>query len=457
VSGSSLFPAFLKLSGKAVVVVGAGPVAASKLAALLEAGALVTVVAPQIHPDIAALPVTIVRRAFEPADLDAAWYVVAAATPEVNRAVAAAADERRLFVNAVDDPSNASVYLGGVVRRDGVTVAISTDGRAPALAGLLREAIESLLPRELATWLDVNDRERARWKREGVPMEQRRPQLLEALNRIYEAGLKPRPPSPALEPHLVSLVGAGPGDPGLLTQRAVDRLAAADFVLYDALTRPEALALAPHARKISVGKRHGRHSVSQETIHKLLIRSARRGKRVVRLKCGDPFVFGRGGEEALALARAGIPFEVVPGVSSSVAAPALAGIPVTHRGLASSFVVLSGHADPAWVPIVDGLAPRSATLVVLMGVSTRARLAARLINRGWPVSTPAALLFSAATPDASTWIGSLGELAAGDTLPIDEDNHGPGTIVIGEVVSLARELGASVEGVETVEPVARRL
>ena len=358
--------------------------------------------------------------------------MVAAAPPEVNRAVASAAAERRLFVNAVDDPANASVYLGGVVRREGVTVAISTDGRAPALSGLLREAIDALLPAELQVWLSVNDAERARWKREGVPMEARRPQLLDALNRIYEAGLKPgttgegiheawlkpgtadeagqgelKPGttseigrgglgtgeqagvapgfSPAFDPlPLVALVGAGPGDPELLTRRAVDRLARADFVLYDALTRPEALALAPRAQKISVGKRHGRHSVSQETINKLLVRGARRGKRVVRLKCGDPFVFGRGGEEAVALAHAGIPFEVVPGVSSAVAAPALAGIPVTHRGLASAFVVVSGHADAAWMPVVDGLAPRSATLVVLMGVTTRHRLAARLIGRGWP-------------------------------------------------------------------------
>jgi uroporphyrin-III C-methyltransferase/precorrin-2 dehydrogenase/sirohydrochlorin ferrochelatase len=445
VSGAPLFPVFLKLAGKPVTVVGAGPVAASKLAALLEAGAIVTVVAPDVHPDIAALPVRLVQRAFEPSDLDGAWYVVAAAPPEVNRAVAAAGDARRLFVNAVDDPSNASVYLGGIVRRDEVTVAISTGGRAPALAGLLREAFDRLLPRELDRWLAVNDVERARWKRDGVPMERRRPQLLDALNAIYakdQDGQSSDGPSDAnASLPLVALVGAGPGDPDLLTRRAVARLAAADFVLYDALTRPEALALAPHARKISVGKRHGRHSVSQDTINKLLVRGARRGKRVVRLKCGDPFVFGRGGEEAVALAQAGVPFEIVPGVSSAVAAPALAGIPVTHRGLASGFVVLSGHAEAAWTPIVEGLTPRSVTLVVLMGISTRHRLASRLIERGWPSSTPAALLFSAATPDASTWIGTLAELADAQRSPVDEHDHGPGTIVVGDVVGLAALLG----------------
>jgi uroporphyrin-III C-methyltransferase len=235
----------------------------------------------------------------------------------------------------------------------------------------------------------------------------------------------------------VSLVGAGPGDPDLLTQRAVKRLAEADVVFYDALVSPDVLPLAPRAQLISVGKRHGRHSVSQETIERCLVRAARRGKRVVRLKAGDPFVFGRGGEEALTLVRAGIPFEVVPGVSSAVAAPALAGIPVTHRGLASSVVVVSGHAESAWQPIADALPPRTATLVVLMGVHTRALLAARLLENGWPASTPAALLFAASTPQAVRWTGTIADLVSGDAI---ETPEGPGTIVIGEVVSLAAVL-----------------
>ena len=168
---------------------------------------------------------------------------------------------------------------------------------------------------------------------------------------------------------LVSLVGAGPGDPDLLTRKAVRRLAEADLVLYDALISPEALELAPRARRFYVGKRAGRPHVSQETIHRMMIRSARRGLRVVRLKGGDPFVLGRGGEEALALVAAGVPFEVVPGISSAVAAPALAGIPVTHRGLSAAFAVVSGHAESAWRPVLESLAPNALTLVVLMGLS----------------------------------------------------------------------------------------
>jgi uroporphyrin-III C-methyltransferase / precorrin-2 dehydrogenase / sirohydrochlorin ferrochelatase len=449
----ALFPAFLRLSGKRVLVVGAGPVAASKLKALLEAEALVTVVAPAIHPDFDAPGVTKVQRPFEVSDLDGVWYVVAAAPPEVNRAVSAAAAERHLFVNAVDDPPNASVYLGAVVRRDGgVTLAISTSGRAPALAGLLREGLERLLPADLDAWLRVADDERVRWKATGVPMEERRPELLRALNAIYvgrahhegtvppavETALFDGPrPAPRPRTALVSLVGAGPGDPELLTSRAHARLAEADVVLYDALVSPAILALASHARCLSVGKRHGRHSVSQDTINRLLVRGGRRGQRIVRLKAGDPYVFGRGGEEALALAAAGIPFEVVPGVSSAIAAPALAGIPVTHRGTASGVLVVSGHAEPAWAPAVDSLAPKGTTLVVLMGVNTRAQIAARLVARGWPNATPAALLFAASTPDAQTWIGTLGDLVAGAPLDLPES---PGTLVVGDVVSLAATL-----------------
>jgi uroporphyrin-III C-methyltransferase/precorrin-2 dehydrogenase/sirohydrochlorin ferrochelatase len=234
----------------------------------------------------------------------------------------------------------------------------------------------------------------------------------------------------------VSLVGAGPGDPELLTMRAVNRLRVADLVLHDALVPPAVLALAPGARLFYVGKRAGRHSIEQDAIHRLMIRAARRGERVVRLKCGDPFVFGRGGEEALALAAAGVAYEVVPGLSSAIAGPALAGIPVTHRGMAAGFAVISGHAESAFGPIVDGVAPGSLTLVVLMGLGTRAALAARLIARGWAASTPAAIVVGASQPGETVWTGALGALHA-----VAFDSELPGILVIGEVVSLADVLG----------------
>jgi uroporphyrin-III C-methyltransferase/precorrin-2 dehydrogenase/sirohydrochlorin ferrochelatase len=242
----------------------------------------------------------------------------------------------------------------------------------------------------------------------------------------------------------VSLVGAGPGDPELLTRKAARALASANLVLYDALVDDEVLALAPRARRFYVGKRAGRVSVDQETIHRLMIRAARRGQRVVRLKGGDPFVFGRGGEEALALVAAGIAFEVVPGVSSALAAPALAGIPVTHRGLASGFVVVSGHARAAWAPVLAALPPQAVTVVVLMGLAARAQLAAALLARGWDRGTPAALLVGAATEDAGRWLGTLGALA---DAPLPGGRDAPGTIVIGAVVGLAAVLGAEAADV----------
>jgi uroporphyrin-III C-methyltransferase/precorrin-2 dehydrogenase/sirohydrochlorin ferrochelatase len=181
-----MYPVFLSLAGRRVVVVGGGPVAAGKLGGLLSAGADVVVIAPDVRQEIERPGVTVVRRPFEDADLDGAWWVVAAAPADVNRQVCEAAARRQLFVNAVDDPAHATAYLGGVVRRDGVTVAISTDGRAPALSGLMREAIDAWLPADLDRWMAAADEARRQWKRDGVPMAERRPRLLQTLNRLYD-------------------------------------------------------------------------------------------------------------------------------------------------------------------------------------------------------------------------------------------------------------------------------
>jgi uroporphyrin-III C-methyltransferase/precorrin-2 dehydrogenase/sirohydrochlorin ferrochelatase len=180
-----LLPVFLKLSGRKVLLVGGGVVATEKLRALRQAGAVVTVVAPDVSPAIARSRVRVAKRKFRGADLDGQWLVVSAATPAVNRAVARAAARRRIFVNAVDDPANASAYLGGVVRRQGVTVAVSTSGRAPAMAGLLREGLDAMLPADMDRWMAEADRLRRRWRRDRVPMPARRPELLEALTRLY--------------------------------------------------------------------------------------------------------------------------------------------------------------------------------------------------------------------------------------------------------------------------------
>jgi uroporphyrin-III C-methyltransferase/precorrin-2 dehydrogenase/sirohydrochlorin ferrochelatase len=223
----------------------------------------------------------------------------------------------------------------------------------------------------------------------------------------------------------------------------------ADLVLYDALVPPALLTIARGARRFYVGKRAGRHSMTQAAINRLMIRAARRGDRVVRLKCGDPFVFGRGGEEAIALRAANIDVEIVPGVTSAFAAPALAGIPVTHRGAATAVVVVSGHAEEAFQPLLASLAPGSATVVVLMGLATRATLAQHLLRAGWPADTPAAIVLGAAQPGAHAWSGRLDGL--GDA-PLT-DTSAPGTIVVGSVVALAPLIGAAVD---TSTPETRR-
>jgi uroporphyrin-III C-methyltransferase/precorrin-2 dehydrogenase/sirohydrochlorin ferrochelatase len=251
----------------------------------------------------------------------------------------------------------------------------------------------------------------------------------------------------------VTLVGAGPGDPGLLTRRALAVLRRADLVLYDALVPAAIIQLARRAKRFDVGKRHNRHAISQDAIHRLMIRGARRGQHVVRLKGGDPFMFGRGGEEVLAMRAAGIPVDVVPGVSSVIAAPELAGIPVTHRGVASAVSIVSGHAESAFGPVVDSLTPGAATLVVLMGLNQRAAIAERLIARGWSKSTPAAIVSAAGQPGAAAWIGTIGEL--GNAVI---DTGSPGTIVIGNVVALSSRIGGVIETApqQVAAPVARR-
>jgi uroporphyrin-III C-methyltransferase/precorrin-2 dehydrogenase/sirohydrochlorin ferrochelatase len=239
----------------------------------------------------------------------------------------------------------------------------------------------------------------------------------------------------------VSLVGAGPGDPELWTVRALRRVEVADLVLYDALVDADALRRVTNAQCFSVGKRARRDSVSQDTIHRLMIRAAKRGKHVVRLKGGDPFVFGRGAEEALALAHAGIPYEVVPGVTSAVAAAELAGIPVTHRGVASAFLVLAGHTSESVDQTLGAVKPNSLSVVFMMSVGARVELASTLMAHGWRSTTPVAILCAASTPDAWTWTGTL----------CDIDTAAPppglaGVLIVGEVVRVRQLLEVAAAG-----------
>ena len=239
----------------------------------------------------------------------------------------------------------------------------------------------------------------------------------------------------------MSLVGAGTGAADLLTIRAAHRLAAADLVLHDGLVTLDVLSLAPDAELVRVSRRPGDKVIMQDQVTALMIEAARSGRRVVRLKAGDPFVLGRGGEEALALVEAGVAFDIVPGLTAAVVAPAAAGIPVTHRGVASGFVVVSGHAEEAYAPILEHLPPHVATIVVLMGFAARIRVAEFLMARDWPPHTPVAIVTNASQPAERIWSGTLDII--GEALPEarTEDAH---TLVIGDVVAVGAAIAAGL-------------
>ena len=249
----------------------------------------------------------------------------------------------------------------------------------------------------------------------------------------------------------VSLVGAGPGDPDLWTVRAARLVREADLVLYDALVDAVALRGLTGAPCFHVGKRAGRTSVKQETIHKLMVRAARHGKHVVRLKGGDPFVFGRGAEEAIALAEAGIPFEIVPGVTTAVAAAELAGIPVTHRGVASGFVVLAGHTSEALDGALGAIAHNSLSVVVMMEVAVGAAVAERLVAHGWAPETPAAVVCGASTPESWSWTGRLNDFEQ-----VESPDGVAGVLIVGDVVTIRAALsGRSADGADRLGAEAR--
>ncbi len=454
------FPVFLNLAGRRVLVVGGGPVAARKVDALLAADSQVTVIAPRLGRALLRLLASgRIRhddRAFEPAQLRECVYVVAATDdPATNASVAAAATAARVLVNVVDDGARSSAILPAVVRRGRVTVAIGTGGAAPALASRLRAAIEAVLD---ASWagaaaLAAAYRERIRYRFPDLRLRRRVydwmldgpvARALRANRRGEAAGLLDRAindPSAAFAAGgSVALVGAGPGDPGLLTLNALRQLQSADVILHDHLVPAAVLALARRdAERIPVGKQAGGHHTAQEEINGLLVRLARGGRRVVRLKGGDPFVFGRGGEEIEHLRANHVDYEVVPGVTAALGCAAYAGIPLTHRELSHSVELVAAHASEA-SPEVDWgrLARANHTLVFYMGVANAPRVQARLLAAGRDADTPVAVIENGTTPSQRVVTGTLGRLGA---LIDSEAIRSPALLVVGEVAAKAETLG----------------
>jgi uroporphyrin-III C-methyltransferase/precorrin-2 dehydrogenase/sirohydrochlorin ferrochelatase len=429
---TSYYPVALDLAGRAVLLVGGGAIAEGKVEGLLEAGAAITLVSPSVTPRLRALAgearLTWQARAFAPADVDGAWIVIAAtADRAVNAEVAAAARAAGRLVNAVDDVPNCDFIATAIVRRGDVQLSISTGGGSPAMARWLREQLDGALPPEIGDLLGALADVRGALKAAGpIPAY---PVWRAAIEAVLRASPAPPPPG------AVCLVGAGPGDAGLLTLRALVCVANADAVVHDQLVDESVLRLVrPDARMRYVGKVPGRHSLGQAEINQLLIDLARQGLAVVRLKGGDPFVFGRGGEEALALREAGVPFAVVPGVSSALAAPAAAGIPVTHRGHASAVTIVTGHECEAGARVDwEAHARSGATLVVLMGTRDLEAIAERLLAGGRRPEEPVALIERATRAGERVLRATLATLVE---VARAADLRSPAVIVVGAVAGL---------------------
>ena len=402
----AVYPVGLRLVDRSVVVVGGGQVAHRRVAGLLEARARVTLVSPVVTPALEALvapgSLTWIRRRYEPGDLDGAWYAVAATDdPEVNAAVAEEAERARIFCARADDRGASSAWTPAVGRQGDLIVGIHGGGDPQRAIGV-RDAV-------VAGLTDGGIADRA------------------------------RRPTPDRSVGSVVLVGGGPGDPGLITVRGRQAVAQADVVLADHLAPLGLLAsLPPEVEVIDASKLPRGRSMAQEQINALLVERALEGKRVVRLKGGDPFVFGRGMEEVEACVAAGVPVEVVPGVTSAVGVPALAGIPVTHRGLTHEFVVVSGHLPPGHPDsLVDwpALGRLRGTLVVLMGVETAPAIAAALVEHGRAADTPVAIVTDGSTATQRTVRTTLAGLS--DAMR-DENIRPPAVWVVGHVVDLDR-------------------
>ena len=438
------FPAFLRLEDRPCLLVGGGKVALRKARLLLSAGAELTVVAPELDDAFATLSrrFDFIARKFEAADIDGHWLVVSATgDPDVERLVYDAADRARVFCNAVDDRERCSYITPAIVDRDSLIVAISSGGNAPVLARQIRTRIESMLPADLGRVVDTAARWRKRVGNRFKDLTTRR----RFWDRFFERNAARDPESAErsivrlLDDHddgegEAWLVGAGPGDPDLLTLKALHCLQAADIIVYDRLVSDEILALARRdADRISVGKKPGCRATTQQDIDALLVKLVASGRRVCRLKGGDPFIFGRGGEEAAALEAAGLHYSVVPGITAAAGCAAAAGIPLTHRDAAQSVVLLTAHGRDS-VDRLDwpSLARDRQTLAVYMGVRRFPDLADKLIAHGKPADTPIAIIERGTTPDQRVIRGTLGQLML---LAEAHNVESPSMLIIGEVAA----------------------
>ncbi len=453
-----LFPLFADLQGRHVLVVGGGAVAERKTEALLHAGARPRVGAPDLTPRLHAWHeagrIEWVEGRFDAQWLASAWLVVAATDDgTVNRTVATAAEARHVFANVVDDGELSTFHVPAIVERGPLQIAISSGGGAPMLARHLRRQLETLLDDSWASLAELFTRQRQRIRqRFPQPAERRRffERLLAGpLPRLFRQHLHAQAEhhfqamldehAPSTPGGSVAVVGAGPGDAGLLTLNALRAMNEADVILHDRLVSEDVLRLGRRdATYIEVGKSATGHSTRQDDIHALMLEHARAGRRVVRLKGGDPFVFGRGGEELEYLRAHGIPYEVVPGITAAVACAAYAGIPLTHRDHAQSVKLVTAHCKASFDTLDwPALALERQTLAVYMGVAGLEGLRDRLVAHGRAASTPFVLVENGSRRDQRVVAGTLADLPE-----IARSHHvrSPALLILGEVAALAGTL-----------------
>jgi len=447
-------PIFCQLRGRACLLVGGGDVAERKARLLLDAGAQLTVNALTFIPQFTAWAaegmLTLVEGEFSETLLDECWLAIAATDNDaVNQRVSDAAETRRIFCNVVDAPKEASFIMPSIIDRSPLMVAISSGGTSPVLARLLREKLESLLPQHLGHVAKFAGQLRSRVKRHFATMSERRRfweklfvndrlaqslanQNMVAVESITEQMLN----EPLDNRGEVVLVGAGPGDAGLLTLKGLQQIQQADVVVYDRLVSDEIMNLVRRdADRVFVGKRAGYHCVPQEEINQILLREAQSGKRVVRLKGGDPFIFGRGGEELETLCHAGIPFSVVPGITAASGCSAYSGIPLTHRDYAQSVRLVTGHLKTGGELDWANLAAEKQTLVFYMGLNQAAAIQEQLIAHGMQADMPVALVENGTSVQQRVVSGTLSELGE-----LAQQVKSPSLIIVGRVVALRDKL-----------------
>lgn len=447
-------PIFCQLRDRACLLVGGGDVAERKARLLMDAGARLTVnslaFVPQFHVWANEGMLTLVEGSFDESLLDPCWLVIAATDNEaVNEQVSVAAESRRIFCNVVDAPKQASFIMPSIIDRSPLMVAVSSGGTSPVLARLLREKLESLLPQHLGHVASYAGKLRRRVKNHFVSVAERRrfweklfvnDRLAQSLANqdvpAVEAMTEQMLAEPLDNRGEVVLVGAGPGDAGLLTLKGLQQIQQADVVVYDRLVSDEIMNLVRRdADRVFVGKRAGYHCVPQEEINQILLQEAQRGKRVVRLKGGDPFIFGRGGEELETLCHAGIPFSVVPGITAASGCSAYAGIPLTHRDYAQSVRLITGHLKTGGELDWANLAAEKQTLVFYMGLNQAATIQEKLIEHGMQADMPVALVENGTSVKQRVVSGILTELGE-----LARQVESPALIIVGRVVGLRDKL-----------------